>query len=174
MIRDPVAAYASTYAGKPPDARRALRWARFWLASATLGLRRAQGDPVRHRLVRYEDVTAEPRSTIAAVAEFVGVPVEEDAMLGLSGYDPKENSSFAASESGTYEGAIRRGDGVDRQSAVHPRERFALAAVCGAAAGALGYELERRRASVGVAIALVAEGARPRHRVRALTDRCLS
>lgn len=166
MIRDPVAAYSSTYARQAPDVRRAVRWGRLWLASASLGLRTAREDPARHRLVRYEDVTGAPRATIGGVAEFVGVPVEEDAMLGLAGYDMKENSSFAAAESGTYEGAIRRGDAVDRRAAVHPRERLALAAICGAVARSLGYELDRRRPSVAVAAAWAAETVRPRHRPR--------
>ena len=171
MVRDPIAAYASTYARRPPDVRRAIRWGRLWLASASLGLRVACEDPARHRLVRYEDVTGAPRATIGEVAEFVGVPVEEDAMLGLAGYDLKENSSFAAAESGTYEGAIRRGDAVDRRAAVHPRERLALAALCGAVAHSFGYELDRRRPSVAVAAAWAAETVRPRHRLRAAAGR---
>ena len=171
MVRDPIAAYASTYARQPPDVRRAIRWGRLWLASSSLGLRIAREDPARHRLVRYEDVTGAPRATIGGVAEFVDVPVEENAMLGLAGYDVKENSSFAAAASGTYEGAIRRADAVDRPAAVHPRERLALAAVCRAVAGPLGYELERRRPSVAVAAAWAAETARPRHRLRAAAGR---
>jgi hypothetical protein len=167
MVRDPIAAYASTYARQPPDVRRAIRWGRLWLASSSLGLRIAREDPARHRLVRYEDVTGAPRATIGGVAEFVDVPVEENAMLGLAGYDVKENSSFAAAASGTYEGAIRRADAVDRPAAVHPRERLALAAVCRAVAGPLGYELERRRPSVAVAAAWAAETVRLRHRLGA-------
>jgi hypothetical protein len=172
VVRDPIAAYASTYARQPPDVRRAIRWGRLWLASASLGLQTARDDPARHRLVRYEDVTGAPRATIGEVAEFVGVPVEEDAMLGLAGYELKENSSFPAAASGTYEGAIRRGDAVDRRAAVHPRERLALAVVCGAVAGALGYELDRRRRpSAAVAAAWAAEMVRPRHRLRAAAGR---
>jgi hypothetical protein len=171
MIRDPVTAYASTYAGHRPDLRRAIRWGRLWLASAAIGIRRAREEPARHRLVRYEDVTAKPHETIAGVADFVGVPFEQSAMLGLEGYDAKENSSFAASATGTYEGAIRRRDEVDRRAAVHPRERMALATVCGSAARALGYHLERRRAPIAVAVARAAEDARPRHRLRTLATR---
>jgi hypothetical protein len=171
MIRDPVAAYASAYGGQPPDLRRAIRWGRLWLDSAAIGLQRARTEAKRHKLVRYEDVTADPHSTIAAVADFVGVPFEESAMLGLEGYEHKENSSFATATSGTYEGAIRRRDGVDRHAAVHPHDRSALAAICGSAARALGYELERRRPSVAVALARLAEDARPRHRLRRLASR---
>jgi hypothetical protein len=170
MVRHPVAAYASSSVHLRPDVRRAIRWGRLWVASASLGLRAAQEDAGRHRLVRYEDVTARARTTIGKVAEFVGVPVEEDAMLGLAGYDAKENSSFAASEGGTYEGAIRRVDAVDRQAFVHPREREALAAVCGRVARSLGYELERRRASIAVTAAWAAETMRPRHRLRTLAE----
>jgi hypothetical protein len=170
MIRDPVAAYASAFAGQRPDSRRATRWGRVWLASALIGLQQARDEAARHRLVRYEDLTADPRATIASVAEFVGVPFEEAAMLGLDGYEEKENSSFAAAACGTYEGAIRRHDEVDRRSAVHPRERLALASVCGHAARALGYRLERRR-SIAVALARAAVDARPRHRLRALARR---
>src|SRR5207248_2295606 len=95
----------------------------------------------------------------------------EKSVLGLAGYDLKENSSFAAAESGTYEGAIRRGDAVDRRAAVHLRERLALAALCGAVAHSLGYELDRRRPSVAVAAAWAAETVRPRHRLRAAAGR---
>jgi hypothetical protein len=120
--------------------------------------------------VRYEDLTADPYATIAAVAEFVGVPFEESAMLGLEGYEETENSSFAASATGAYEGAIRRRDGVDRRAAVHPRERVALASVCGSAARELGYRLDQRR-SIAVALARAAVDARPRHRLRTLAAR---
>ena len=164
MIRHPLAGYASTYAGRKPDVRRAVRWGRLWTASAALG---RDGDPTRHRLVRYEDLTAAPREVIASVCEFVGVEPEEDAMLSLKGYSEKENSSFAASETGTYEGAIRRSDRVDRRGVVEPRERAALAATCGWTASALGYELEGRPA-LTTAAALALEWARPRTRLRSL------
>jgi sulfotransferase family protein len=161
MIRHPLSAYASTCAGKPAGVRHAIRWGRLWASSAAVALRR----PPRHLLVRYEDLTAEPRATIAAVCEFVGVAPEEDAMLRLAAYEAKENSSFSASATGTYEGAIRRSDDVDRHADIDPRECAAVAAVCGAAADALGYGLERRR-SVSVLVARATEWARPRQRVR--------
>jgi Sulfotransferase family len=167
MIRHPVAAYASAHAGRPTSLRQTIRWGRLWGSSAAVALSRALRDPTRHRLVWYEDLTGDPRATIAAVCEFVGMEPEEEAMLGLSGYAAKENSSFSTSAGGTYESAIRRSDGVDRHGAVNPRERAALAAVCGPAARILGYELPRSRSPV-VAGAFAAEWARPRQRLRKL------
>jgi hypothetical protein len=171
MVRDPIDAYASTYAGQRPDLCRAIRWGRLWLASASIGLQRTREEPGRHRLVRYEDVTTDPHAAIAGVAEFVGVPFEEKAMLGLDGYEAKENSSFVVSVSGTYDGAIRRRDGVDRHAAVHRRERAALASVCGPVARTLGYRLEQQRPAISVAVARAAVDARPLHRLRAIAAR---
>jgi hypothetical protein len=168
MIRDPVAAYASTYAGQSPDLRRAVRWARLWLASASIGLQRSREEPQRQRLVRYEDLTADPRATAAGVAEFLGIAFEEEAMLGLVAYDSKENSSFAVAATGAYDHAIRRSDLVDRRAAVHPRERAVLATVCGSAARRLGYEVETRRRPVAVTVARLLVDVRPRRRLRAL------
>jgi hypothetical protein len=124
-------------------------------------------DPARHRLVRYEDLSGDPRATIAAVCAFVGMEPEEEAMLALSGYEAKENSSFPAPAGGRYEGAIRLSDGVDRHGSVASRERAALAFVCGSAADALGYELAGPRSLV-VAGAVATEWARPRQRLRKL------
>lgn len=167
MVRDPVAVYASSSVGRTPGLREAIRWGRLWASSAAVGLSRARREPTLHRLVRYEDLTRDPRTTIAAVCEFVGVEPEEDAMLGLAGYEAKENSSFEVAGSGTYDGAIRRSDEVDRHGAISPRERAVLAETCGSAASALGYDLAGRRSLV-VAGAFAAEWARPGHRLRAL------
>jgi Sulfotransferase family len=166
MIRDPVSAYASTYAGRPTSVREAIRWGRLWASSAGVALSRMREDGARHRLVRYEELVGDPHTTIAAVCAFVGIEAEE-AMLRLSGYAAKENSSFSVAPSGRYEGAIRTSDDVDRRGAVEPRERAALAEVCGTAAGELGYDLARVRSLV-VAGAFAAEWARPRNRLRAL------
>jgi Sulfotransferase family len=167
MIRHPVATYASSRAGRPPSVREAIRWGRLWASSAALASSAEHSRTGRHKVVRYEDLTADPRTTIAAVCEFVGVEPEEDAMLGLDGYAAKENSSFPAAASGTYVGAIRRSDGIDRLETVDPRDRAALAETCGPAARALGYDLAATR-SLRVKGALAAEWARPRHRLRAL------
>ena len=167
MIRHPVAAYASTHAGRPTSLRHAIRWGRLWASSAAVAFSRALRDPTRHRLVRYEDLSGDPRATIAAVCAFAGMEPEVEAMLELSGYEAKENSSFPASADGRYEGAVRLNDSVDRHGSVASRERAALAFVCGSAASALGYELARPRSLV-VAGAVAAEWARPRQRLRKL------
>jgi sulfotransferase family protein len=167
MIREPIATYASGHRSKPRSVRQAIRWGRVWAASAAIGLRRARSDPGRHKLVRYEELAAQPRATIAAVCEFAGLEPEEEAMLGLAAYEQKENSTFGAAATGSYEGAIRQSDAVDRHAAVHARERAALARICGAAASALGYALEGRRSLV-VEASLAAEWARPRQRLLSL------
>ena len=159
MIREPVATYASGHQGRPESIREAIRWGRLWSASAALGLQRARDDPGRYKLVRYEDLTAEPRATIAAVCAFAALEPEAEAMLALADYERKENSSFGAAATGSYEGAIRRSDAVDRHAAVHARERAALARICGGAASALGYQLEDRRSLV-VEATLAAEWGR--------------
>jgi hypothetical protein len=166
MVRDPLEAYASGHQHLPPNVRRAVRWARLWRRSATLGLVGTHDDPERHRLVRYEDVRAEPSATVARVAAFLGIPFEEEAMLSLAAYDAKENSSFPASAGGTYELAIRQIDGVDRRAVVDPRERAAIATVCRRIASSLGYDVGGRSHRFGVAAARVAENVRPRHRLR--------
>ena len=165
MVRDPVTAYASGHSGGPRSVRQAVRWGRLWVASTELGLRSECTHPDRRRLVRYEDLTAEPAATVTALCEFLGLEPELGSMLDLAAYDEKENSSFAASSEGDYEGAVRRSDGVDRRAAVSPRERAALAAVCGAVAGQLGYELERRISPVALS-AIAAERIQPRRRLR--------
>jgi hypothetical protein len=167
MIREPVATYASGHRRPPRSIRQAIRWGRLWSASATLGLERAREDPGRYKLVRYEDLTAEPRAAIAAVCAFAGLEPEEEAMLALADYEQKENSTFGAAATGSYEGAIRRSDAVDRRAAVPARERAALGRICGRAAAALGYRLEDRRSLV-VEASLAAEWARPRQRLRKL------
>jgi hypothetical protein len=136
--------------------RQAIRWARLWSLSAQIGLTLSRADAGRHLLVRYEDLTADPRGTIRVVCEFLGIAAEEEAMLALSGYEAKENSSFAVSGSGTYESAIRRSDGIDRRALVPRRKRAAIAAVCAASASALGYELDPRP-SFAVPTALAAK-----------------
>jgi len=142
MVRDPLATYASGHQHAPPDLRRAVRWARLWRESARLGLRGRRDDPARYRLVRYEDLTAQPAATVAGIAEFLGIPFEEQAMLGLQG------------------------------AVVDPRERAATAAVCGRIAERLGYIVDDdRRHGVAVAAAHVAEDARPRHRLRTIAAR---
>lgn len=145
MIRDPVAAYASSAGSKNPGVRQAIQWGRLWTASAEVGLSATTSDPRRHRLVRYEDLIADPRQTIRELAAFLEVDVEEEAMLGLAGYCDKENSTFAVVDSAVHVGAIRVRDGVDRHATVDASERAAVEAVCAEAGRALGYELNPRR-----------------------------
>jgi hypothetical protein len=173
MIREPIATYASGHHGRPRSVRQAIRWGCLWSASATIGLQRARDDPRRYKLVRYEDLTAEPRATIAAVCAFAGLEPDEEAMLALADYGTKENSTFGAGATGSYESAIRRSDAVDRRALVHTWDRAALARICGPAASALGYELRDGRYLV-VEASLAAEWARPRHRLLSLFDACVT
>src|SRR5919197_2765882 len=130
MIRHPVAAYASAHGGRPTTLRHPIRWGRLWASSAAVALSRARRDPTRHRLVCHEDLTDDPPETNAAVWEFVGMEPEEEAMLALSDYEAKENSSFPASGGGRCEDEIRLSDGMVRHGSVASRERAAVAVVC--------------------------------------------
>jgi hypothetical protein len=167
MTRDPVIAYASGAGGGRPGIRQAVRWARLWTASAEVGLSAKARNPRQHRLVRYEDLIANPRRTIRELAQFLEVEVEEEAMLALAGYRDKENPSFAVAGGAVYDGAIRVYDRVDRVATVDAHERAAVETVCAEAAQALGYERPRPRPPLRVRLALVAESTRKR---KAATD----
>ena len=160
MIRDPVTTYASGVGGARPGVRQALRWARLWTASAQLGLSAGRRDPRSHRLVRYEDLTANPRRAIGELAEFLGVEVEEERMLALAAYGETENSNFDAAEAARYEGAIRVSDGVDRRATVDASERAAVEAICAETARAVGYELATPRRPLRVRLAVAIDRAR--------------
>jgi hypothetical protein len=159
MIRDPVATYASGAGGASPGVRKAVQWGRLWTASAEVGLS-ARKRKRRHLLVRYEDLTADPRRTVGEIADFLEVDVEEEAMLTLADFDDKENSNFAVADGAVYEGAIRVRDPVDRHATVQPSERAAVEAICADAAGALGYELRAARRPLSVKLLLATERAR--------------
>lgn len=141
MIRDPLATYASAGGSVSPGVRGAVNWSRLWTASARLGMSAVSRNPRRHRLVRYEDLTAHPRRTIRELAEFLAIDVEEEAMLTLAGFRVKENSNFAIADDAVYEGAIRTCDRIDRHATVNASERVAVATTCAETARALGYEL---------------------------------
>jgi hypothetical protein len=162
MIRDPVATYASGAGSTSPGVRGAVQWGRLWTESARLGLAAATRNPGRHRLVRYEDLTANPRRTIRELAGFLEVDVEEEAMLALAGFGDKENSNFAITDGAVYEGAVRVRDRVDRHATVDVSERAAVEAVCADTARALGYELAAPRRPLRVKLALAKEWTRMR------------
>jgi Sulfotransferase family len=142
MVRNPLTTWASARGGGGPSVSRALDWARVWAASAALALRAERERPARHMVVRYEDLLEDPASLVGSICSFVVVPAQVERMLDLPGYDDKENSSFGdAALAASYEGAIRRRDGIDRVATVPSSERRAIAHSCAELARALGYDL---------------------------------
>jgi Sulfotransferase family len=160
MVRDPVATYASGVGGAGPGVGQAVRWGRLWTESAQLGLSASARNPRRHRLVRYEDLTANPRRTIRELAEFLEVDVEEEPMLALAGFRDTENSNFTITDGAVYEGAIRVRDRVDRHATVEASERAAVEGICSETGQALGYELAAPRRPLRVRLALATEWTR--------------
>jgi hypothetical protein len=97
MVRDPRDRYASvlkrwrTSRGGVGSATAA------WLASVRLGMRNEARYPDRFRIVRYEDLAANPEAMLRELCDFIGEPYEP-AMLAMGGAsdfrDAGGNSSF--------------------------------------------------------------------------------
>ncbi|MEO8509635.1 MAG: sulfotransferase [Chloroflexota bacterium] len=104
MIRDPRDRYASVLK----------RWKRVrggagastaaWIASIRLGERNREHYPDRYRLLRYEDLAAEPEATMRSICNFIGEPFEP-RMMGMEGAadfrDAGGNSSYERFAEGT-------------------------------------------------------------------------
>jgi Sulfotransferase family len=145
LVRHPVDCFASNlfYAGR----RRTVYlhgWASRWVDSVTVALRRSFTHRATHRLVRYEDLVADPELVLAEICRFTGLAFERERMLSMSDFDQKDNSSFSAvADERVYEQKVRKRDDVDRSRRISEAELAAVRRLCGPLAHLVGYELER-------------------------------
>jgi hypothetical protein len=69
------------------------RQGRLWCASVRRAVQRSMATPDSYRMVRYEDLTADPGPIAEALFEMIGVDHEPDA-LELRAFDTPDNTSF--------------------------------------------------------------------------------
>jgi hypothetical protein len=97
MVRNPFDCYAST-----KSIPHLTHWPSYalyhfcdsWARSMVLGLSLAQRFPSSYRMVRYEDLVADPAPVVADLCKWIGVEDETQRMLAAADYDRKSNSSF--------------------------------------------------------------------------------
>jgi len=97
MVRNPFDCYASTKS--IPHLR---HWPSYaihhfceeWSRSMLLGLSLSQRYPASYRMVRYEDLVADPGPIVSDLCRWMDVPDETDRMLAGADYERKSNSSF--------------------------------------------------------------------------------
>ncbi len=120
------------------DPRLVPRTAREWCRSVTIGLARAYAQPRNFRVVRYEDLVADPNGCTQGLCEFLGVDFQENRMLSLADFsDHKDNSSFA--EQDKIQQAYRIYRPSSRQQYLSNEEISAVREICGELAWAAGY-----------------------------------
>lgn len=119
------------------------RQGRLWCASVRRAVQRSSERPDRYRMVRYEDLTAEPGPVAAALFEMIGVPNEPEA-LTLHAYASPDNTSFPdgdeASRTIRFPGS--------RAAVLHPEQIDATIEATGELAATIGYDLDATRAAV--------------------------
>lgn len=171
LIRDPVTNWASVkrswsyhqtrsfYHGGH-DILRTFLDAR-WLPHADAAVRLAQGDPSRHRIVRYEDMTRAAEDTVGELCAWLGTPppVDREQLTSLGGRtmtamppDPRPSHAGIATPGRVVPDMASR---FEYDDVVTPRERELLAAVAGSLAQRLGYPLEWQdglRARLGLVV----------------------
>jgi hypothetical protein len=116
-----------------------------WLPHARAILSGLMGDPDRHRLVRYEDLVADPVATIAALCDWLGVstPMEPDRQTVFAGRAFGElpanpsKSGLLAPERVVFDMASTYG----YENVVGERERLLIERLTGPLARELGYEI---------------------------------
>ncbi len=114
-----------------------------WVRSAGLGLARQFRDPAGYRLLRYEDLVAEPEAQVAGLCRFLGLEGDPRALLEPSADRYHNNSSFPEE---TRAAARVAGVIVQPESRAHRlsrRETRRVSAVVGELATALGYDVPR-------------------------------
>ena len=112
-----------------------------WRRSVSLGLARAYATPEKYRVVRYEDLTADPVGVTRTLCDYLGVEFEEARMLTLSDYTGRVgNTSFVQTDGDRHaEYPTIRQLGT-RKHHLTPQERAVIAQLCGELAEALGYD----------------------------------
>jgi hypothetical protein len=138
MIRDPRDRYASVLA----------RWKRrrgdvgagtaAWLWSARLAIRNQTAYPGQYRIVRYEDLAADPEGSVASICSFIDEPYEP-TMLTMRGggrfHEEGSNSSYGPREVG-----VIAPDSIGKfRSVLSPRQIAVIQHLAGEPMAALGY-----------------------------------
>ena len=161
IVRDPVANYASLkrtdmlVKGKPfwfqeGDTLRAFVELR-WLPHVRYALEASERDPARHRLVRYEDLCADPRDVLGGICDWLGVglPPDPELQTVLGGRRLREQPTATSGGDSAPERVVVRDE--RHADVVTARERSWLAYRLGAEAQRLGYELGPRPSRLSLA-----------------------
>jgi hypothetical protein len=150
MMRNPLDVTASikfipsAQGKKEHDPSLVPRTAREWCRSVSIGLARAYAQPLNYRLVRYEDLVADPHRSTQALCEFLGVQFQEERMLSLADFpDHKDNTSFA--EQDNVQQAYRVYRPSSRQQYLAKQEISTVREICAELAWAVGYRDESLR-----------------------------
>ena len=116
--------------------------ARNWYRSASMGLARAVRDPAHYRVLKYEDLVADPLSVATNLCLFLGLDFEQDRMLNRVDFPYyQSNSSFASQEAqGSQDTAIFKTS--SRKQHLGSQEIAKVSAICGELARCLGYDDE--------------------------------
>lgn len=110
-----------------------------WRRSVAIGLARAALKPETYYVLKYEDLTANPRPTIEALCDFMAVEYEEGNMLTLADFATHgDNTSFSGGE-GKSSDSPSVHETEDRKSYLTEEEIRIISGECGELAQAIGY-----------------------------------
>lgn len=113
---------------------------RNWLRSVSIALARAQSDPDRYLVVRYEDLVENPVHHGEAICRFIGVDFEEAAMLNRADYAYHDTNTSFPEQFAMRQDKTRYIYAADcRKHALTPAEIERIGLVCGEVAVSLGY-----------------------------------
>ena len=114
---------------------------RHWKDSVDIAIERSAKDPERYTFVRYEDLAGQPIPTTEKLCEFIGVPFEQERMLGLADFaDHKDNTSFPGQEKTGHSDYSAIKPPESRKHHLSAAEVGRVARFCGATAVRAGYE----------------------------------
>lgn len=115
-------------------------FARNWTRSVSVALARSFHSPENYKVVRYEDLTAEPISHTAEMCEFLGVDFEEQRMLAFADYKGhKDNTSFNPAQDQLHNRYSHIRQPESRKDHLTSSEIRIVSSLCGEIACALGY-----------------------------------
>ncbi len=144
MMRDPRDRYASVQARWKSRLGGVGAGTAEWLMSAKLANRNLATWPDRYRVVRYEDLAAEPEDTVRSLCEFLNEPFEPTmlAMDGAAAFrDQGANSSYGSRPPG-----LISTDSIGRFRTVLDPEQIAfIEQMTGSTMEGFGYEPEHVR-----------------------------
>lgn len=114
---------------------------RNWQRSVAMGLARAYANPNNYYLLKYEDLTADPKRKTQELCDFLEVDFEGERMLNMVDFqEHNDNTSFPQNDSGEHpgRGAIRKSE--SRKKFLSKSEMIKIGSNCGELALALGYD----------------------------------